>query len=481
MSFNNSLADLNVLGTYSLQVVFAYVATLCVCAFIENPRIRVRMWSCFLLLTIAAWPASWSLERAGMLNHKPTAFGLASVPYTASLHVMLPVKSGWVPRDSQLASAKRTYMVVLLALLLHMLVRSVQLRIMIRRDQRASPRVRLLFRRLCVQLRIRKCDVGLIAGLRSPATCSWLRNHVLLPTNLINHLDADQLADVLRHELIHVRRHDYLWDRLAALGCRLVFFHPLIWFGYRHLRWERELSCDQAVVAECSEGRLRYAECLIALAGMLVGKASPSKAIGFSSSASLLATRVRALLNEPTPFSARDRVTRAGLISVVTLATILWAPSLGVTLYLPEPLTSMPAWSPSPDSIAGSKKSASRRSRRTSRSNMLIAPSPLAIALTPGSRKPIEFLFDSQSPSLPVLQDSVPGKSITEPVFAHSRTTDDDLRTRGSSAAWDESPMPLAKAPSWRKIVTGAIINGVAIVTGRIDNDDVDVLRKHDR
>ncbi len=102
-------------------------------------------------------------------------------------------------------------------------------------------------------------DYDLAADLRSPATCYWWRSHVLLPLELVPHLDSDQLEDVLRHELFHVRQHDYLWDRLAALGCRVVFFHPLVWLAYRHLRWERELACDYAVVRESSEARLRYA------------------------------------------------------------------------------------------------------------------------------------------------------------------------------------------------------------------------------
>ena len=100
-----------------------------------------------------------------------------------------------------------------------------------------------------------------------------------------------------------LRQHDYLWDRLAALVCRLVFFHPLVWLAYRRLRWERELACDHAVVEKREESRLAYAECLTRLARWFAEENTRSEGIGFSSSESLLAVRVRALLREPSAYS----------------------------------------------------------------------------------------------------------------------------------------------------------------------------------
>ena len=47
MWFDGSLAGLSIWITYCVQVVFAYLTTLCICSFIQNPRARVRMWGCF--------------------------------------------------------------------------------------------------------------------------------------------------------------------------------------------------------------------------------------------------------------------------------------------------------------------------------------------------------------------------------------------------------------------------------------------------
>ena len=87
------------------------------------------------------------------------------------------------------------------------------------------------------------------------------------------------------------------------LGCRVVFFHPLVWLAYRHLRWERELACDYAVVRESSEARLRYAECLTNLARWFMARRMSSSGITFLSFESLLKVRVRAVLSEPSLYS----------------------------------------------------------------------------------------------------------------------------------------------------------------------------------
>src|SRR6266851_5493288 len=218
MWFDSCLAGLSVWLTYSLQVVFGYLTTRCICAFIHKPRTRVRMWGCFLLLTIAAWLALWIPVHASDLGH--LAFRSASLPPTAHLQVALPLNTLWAAYVTKLAStAWRLYFLLLLVSLLPLILKSLQLKSILRRAQPPSPQLQLLFQKLCLQLRIAHCELALLSRLRSPATCYWLRSHVLLPTDLVPQLDSDQLADVLRHELIHVKQHDTCgigWQRSDA-------------------------------------------------------------------------------------------------------------------------------------------------------------------------------------------------------------------------------------------------------------------------
>lgn len=475
MWFDSSLAGLSVWITYSLQLIFGYLTIRCICVFLHNPRTRVRMWGCFLVLTITGWLALWVPGRAGGQVH--SIFRSASLPSLPHLHVMLPVRAPWASYVANLASTVwRLYFLLLAVSLLHLILKSMQLKTILRRAQPPSPQLQLLFRRLCLQLRIVRCELGILSTLRSPATCYWLRSHVLLPTDLVPQLDNDQLTDVLRHELIHVKHHDYLWDRLAAIGCRLVFFHPLVWLAYRHLRWERELACDHAVVEAGAEARLRYAECLTSLARWFAVRSNFSAGIGFSSSDSLLASRVRALLSEPSSYSAHQKATRAGLVAIMASVALLLVPSLGLTLYAPFALATLLT-------RPGNARSEAAR-KKTPHTNTAHSSMPKArteetywIPPQPATLRSVNLLLDSQPASLPVLNSTTTAKTTDDASSAFSDDVNEDARLRTSHPVWDEAPMPLASAPKWRKLVISAITGGVGIATGR-EVDDVDGPRK---
>ena len=473
MWFDSSLAGVSLGITYFLQVVFAYLTTLCICAFIQSPRTRVRIWGGFLFLTIAAWLLLWVPAPAGGPLH--FAFRPASLPSVSDLRVALPVKGSWVSHITKVAPrAWSLYVFLLIVSLLHLFLESMQLKALLRRTEQPSPQLQILFQRLCLQLRINRCELSLVSELRSPATCYWLRSHVLLPTELVPQLDSDQLAHVLRHELIHVRQHDYLWDRLAALGCRLVLFHPLVWLGYRRLRWERELACDYAAVEKHADARLRYAECLTRLARWFIARGNLSEGIGFSSSESLLATRVRALLSEPSSSSAHQKAARGGLAMIMATVALLLVPSLGLSLYSPGPLASLLTRSSNTRSHSARRKTPSRKLAHSSGSQASTAES-LWMAPQPKVPRPVDLLLDFPSAPLPVLQDSsTAATSMAETSSTSLDKVNDGAALDSSHPAWDEAPMPLASPPNWRKVVINAITGGVGLATGRIDVDNAD-------
>jgi hypothetical protein len=77
-------------------------------------------------------------------------------------------------------------------------------------------------------------------------------------------LNAEQLEVVLAHELAHIRRADYLWNMLQSMIETLFFFHPAVWWVSNKLRQQRELCCDDAALACCSDP-LVYATALLRL------------------------------------------------------------------------------------------------------------------------------------------------------------------------------------------------------------------------
>jgi Zn-dependent protease with chaperone function len=82
-----------------------------------------------------------------------------------------------------------------------------------------------------------------------PLAAGVLRPAILLPQGLPERLSDEALADVLRHELHHVRRGDAAANVLQGLLLAAWWFHPLAHVLDRRARVAREESCDDAVVA----------------------------------------------------------------------------------------------------------------------------------------------------------------------------------------------------------------------------------------
>jgi hypothetical protein len=78
-------------------------------------------------------------------------------------------------------------------------------------------------------------------------------------------LSPAELNQILLHELAHFRRWDD-WTNLAQQIMKaMFFFHPAVWWIDAKIATEREIACDDAVIAETRRPRA-YAECLAHLA-----------------------------------------------------------------------------------------------------------------------------------------------------------------------------------------------------------------------
>ncbi len=98
-----------------------------------------------------------------------------------------------------------------------------------------------------------------------PTAIGLVKPAVVLPSWILQELPPQDLNQILLHELAHLRRWDD-WTNLAQkLVKALFFFHPAVWWIERQVSLEREMACDDAVVAETASPRA-YAECLAHLA-----------------------------------------------------------------------------------------------------------------------------------------------------------------------------------------------------------------------
>lgn len=71
---------------------------------------------------------------------------------------------------------------------------------------------------------------------------------LLWPRGLSEHLTDRQIAAIVRHELVHVRRRDNLIGVFQACIESALWWHPLIWVIGTRMLVERERACDEEVV-----------------------------------------------------------------------------------------------------------------------------------------------------------------------------------------------------------------------------------------
>jgi hypothetical protein len=122
-----------------------------------------------------------------------------------------------------------------------------------------DPTLRDLFVDLKRPVRLLVCDQA-----RVPAAMGFRHPVVVLPAWTLRDLPPEQLRHILIHELAHIRRHDDWTNLIQKIARAIFFFHPAIWWIDARLSIEREMACDDAVLAQTGNPHV-YAGCLIDL------------------------------------------------------------------------------------------------------------------------------------------------------------------------------------------------------------------------
>ncbi len=113
-----------------------------------------------------------------------------------------------------------------------------------------------------------------------PAAFGTFRPAILIPA-VADLWDDDRRRAVMLHELAHVARRDCLTQTIAACACAAYWFHPAMWWVARRLRIERELACDDRVIAAGTEAR-EYAGHLLEIAYAFGTHRAPALAVSMA-------------------------------------------------------------------------------------------------------------------------------------------------------------------------------------------------------
>ena len=114
----------------------------------------------------------------------------------------------------------------------------------------------------------RRVKVCVSSHVAVPAAIGFFPPAIVFPRSLLPQLSPEEMKVILLHELAHVQRWDD-WTNLAQKIVKAVFFfHPAVWWIESRLMLEREMACDDIVLAQTASPRA-YASSLISFAEKL--------------------------------------------------------------------------------------------------------------------------------------------------------------------------------------------------------------------
>ncbi len=153
----------------------------------------------------------------------------------------------------------------------------------------------------------------------SDTICSPLMIGIIRPTLLLPKINitAEQLDNVLAHEMTHLKRNDILYKWFVSMVKCVHWFNPAIYFISNQINLDCEISCDLAVVKGMdAKQEKEYAETILALLAYNSSKTNPLTT-GMTGNKKALKRRFTMIKNK---FKINKKTT---IISIVLAAVLL--------------------------------------------------------------------------------------------------------------------------------------------------------------
>ncbi|MGA8503690.1 MAG: M56 family metallopeptidase [Candidatus Sulfotelmatobacter sp.] len=161
--------------------------------------------------------------------------------------------------------------------------------------------------------------------VRVPSALGFFKPMIVIPAWALRELPAEELNIILLHEFAHLRRWDD-WTNLLQKVVRAVFlFHPAVWWIDSRLELEREMACDDAVLAETANPH-GYAKCLIGLLEKSFARRGWTMAQAAVHRAREASLRVAQILDARRPRARHVWKPALGIVSAFSLVCLVLVP-----------------------------------------------------------------------------------------------------------------------------------------------------------
>ncbi len=131
------------------------------------------------------------------------------------------------------------------------------------------------------ELRIRKnISVRIMRRLSTPALTVGLRPKMILPADMAETLNDQQLAFAIKHELTHYKRGDHVTGLLLRLLLAAYWFNPVVWLMGKFMVDDMETACDSMVLKTLDQQQKK--QYVLTLLDMFSGSKAPQYLLGMA-------------------------------------------------------------------------------------------------------------------------------------------------------------------------------------------------------
>ncbi len=131
------------------------------------------------------------------------------------------------------------------------------------------------------ELKINKA-IGIYYGnaINIPSIYGLFHPKLLMPADLENNFNYNELRYIFMHEIFHYKRKDILINWLINLFQILHWFNPLIWYAFYRMKNDAEAACDSRVLSRIEPvERRNYALIIIRMLERISGSFLPNPAM----------------------------------------------------------------------------------------------------------------------------------------------------------------------------------------------------------
>ncbi len=118
----------------------------------------------------------------------------------------------------------------------------------------------LMLKRKLATATLMKKGIKQSEAIDSPFILGMIKPIIYVPYKIAE----TDLEFVLKHELAHIRRKDYLWKPFGFFLLAIYWFNPVIWIAYSFMCRDLERACDEKVIKNMKKcERQAYGEALL--------------------------------------------------------------------------------------------------------------------------------------------------------------------------------------------------------------------------